>query len=167
MHLSKIILFLCVFPVLLSTTTHKFYVSTTKVEYVPEKQSLQIISKIFIDDIEDVLQERYNPNLSLATANEGEMDEQYLKKYMLDKFHILLDGEEVNLQYIGREYDIDVVKIYLEAKPVKSFKKFEVNNTLLFDLTDEQQNIVHLKCFGERNSFILTSENPNGLLNLE
>ena len=66
MKFFKTTLVLILFPILISSISHKFYVSTTNVEYVPELQTIQIISKIFIEDLEQVLQERYS---SLVVLN--------------------------------------------------------------------------------------------------
>ena len=38
-------------------------------------------------------------------------------------------------------------------------------NKTLFDLTSDQQNILHVKVGDERKSLLLFSENPNGVLN--
>ena len=96
------ILFISV-TVLTSASAHKFYVSTTKVEYKEDIKSVQIITKLFIDDIEDVLQERYDPSISLDTKKETKEAEAFLKKYVLQKLKIEVDGEEIQLDYIGRE----------------------------------------------------------------
>lgn len=163
--MKRTLILLMLAPVFLAATAHKFYVSTTHVEYVPEKQSVQLITKLFIDDIEDVLQERYDKKLSLATKKERPQDETYLKEYVQKKLVVYLDGKEVALTYIGREYDIDMVKVYLEAKPVSPFKTIEIDNQLLFDLTDEQQNITHVKYGDQRKSIVSNVDNPKGMLN--
>ncbi len=163
----RLLLLLVMFPLITAASLHKFYVTTTKIEYVSEKKSLQIISKIFIDDIEDVLQLRYDPNVSLATKKERKVDSEYLKKYVLQKFNVRLDGKEIVLNYIGREYENDMVKVYLEAIPVADFEEIEVENKILLDLTSEQQNIIHIKHHDIRRSLVLNTENPNGLLNFE
>ncbi|MCB0457472.1 MAG: DUF6702 family protein [Flavobacteriaceae bacterium] len=164
MNFSKIILLLII-PILTAANVHKFYVSTTKVEYVQEKQSLQIITKLFIDDIEDVLQERYNTSLGLATQKEAKEAEAFLKKYALQKFKIWVDGKEASITYVGREYEVDVVKIYLESEDISEFKNIEIENKMLFEISPEQQNIIHVKNKDSKKSLILDKENPKGLLN--
>lgn len=164
--MRKNVLLLLLLPLLLSAGLHKFYVSTTTMEYKPEKKSLQIITKIFIDDLEDVLQARYDKNVSLATAKERPQDETYLKEYINKKLKIWLDDQEVELKYIGRKYEVDLVKVFLEVTPVEAFETLKMENTLLFDLTDEQQNIIHLKIGKKRKSMITNPDNPVGMLNL-
>ncbi|OAB76234.1 hypothetical protein ULVI_13970 [Cochleicola gelatinilyticus] len=165
MKFVRIAFVLLLFPLLTASSAHKFYVSITKIEYVEEKESLQIITQIFIDDVEDVLQKRYDPNVSLATKKEREADIELLTKYILQKLKIKVNGELVELKYIGKEYDIDIVKSYFEIKGVKNIKNIEIDNTVLMDLFEEQQNIIHLKTASKRRSLILDKENPKGLLN--
>jgi hypothetical protein len=165
MKFLKIAFLLILIPLLTAATAHKFYVSITNVEYVEEKQSLQIISKIFIEDIETVLQKRYDPDVHLASKKETEKDLALLKKYVLQKIKIKVNGKPVKLKYIGKKYEIDLVRIYLEVEDVKSLNSIEIENNVLHDLYDEQQNIIHLKTPSLRRSLVLEKENPKGLLN--
>lgn len=165
MKFPRILLLFFVIPLLTSAMAHKFYVSTTKIEYVKDKQSLQIISKIFLDDLEDVLQERYDKNLSYGTKKESEREEEFLKEYLLKKFEISLNGKRVEYDYIGREYEIDMIKIYLEVTGVSEVRSIEVSNSMLMEMFEEQQNIIHYKAGDLRRSLILEKENPKGMLN--
>lgn len=147
-----------------ATPAHKFYVSITKIEYVKEKSSLQIITKIFIDDIEDALQQRFDPSISLDTKKETEAADEDLKKYILQKINIKVNGKPVQLNYIGKEYDTDMVVAYIEVKNVKDIKTIEIENKVLMDLFPEQQNIIHLKTPKNRRSLILDKDEPKGKL---
>ena len=150
-----------------SAPAHKFYVSTTNMEYVPKKESIQIITKIFIDDIENVLKERYDPSISIATTKETEKDIEFLKKYILQKLNVNVNGKPAKLNYIGREYDIDIVNVYIEITGVKELHSIEVENEVLMDLFKEQQNIIHIKTPETRRSFILDKDNPKDMLNFD
>jgi hypothetical protein len=88
MKFFKTTLVLILFPILISSISHKFYVSTTNVEYVLETQTIQIISKIFVEDLEKVLQERYSPLIVLDPKKETKTDVNYLKKYVNQKLFI-------------------------------------------------------------------------------
>ena len=83
MKFKKRTIILLLFPLLISSTAHKFYVSTTTVEFVKEKEVIQIITKIFTEDIEQALQARYSPTVSLDSKKETETDVVLLKKYLL------------------------------------------------------------------------------------
>ena len=163
----KIIFFLLCFPLLICSTSHKFYVSTTNIEYVKEKESVQIITKIFTEDLEQALQARYSESISLDSKKEGEIDVNYLKKYLQQKIKMVINGKPVTLIYIGKEYDIDIVKIYYEIENISEFKTLEIENNVLFDMFPEQQNIIHLTTTTNKRSFILDKPNPKGVLNFQ
>ena len=52
MKFPKYLIVLLVLPFFAFTAMHKYYISVTQVNYIQEKQSLQITSRIFIDDFE-------------------------------------------------------------------------------------------------------------------
>ncbi len=165
MKFLKISFLILLFPIMTASTAHKFYVSTTKIEYVKERQVLQIISKIFIDDIEAVLQQRYDPTIELATTKETEQDVETLIEYVMKKIAIEVNNIPVTINYIGREYKMDIVNIYMEVEGISELKKLEVTNKLLIEVFEEQQNIIHFKSKKNRKSLILDKDNPTGMLN--
>ncbi len=72
---------------------HEFYLSVTEIEYNNEKQSLQIITRVFIDDFEDVLNERYGAGLQLSEeAEEGAVAEN-ISKYLKQKLRLQVNGK--------------------------------------------------------------------------
>jgi uncharacterized protein YuzE len=167
MKYLKIACFLFILPLFAGSVNHKFYVSITKIEYVSESGSLQIITQIFIDDIEKTLENRYNTTVSLGTPKETTTDTALLKEYILQKLKIQINGKPVKLQYIGREYDTDMVKAYIEVEGIARLNTLEIENKILMDEYDEQQNIIHFKTKKTRRSLILDTDNPKGMLNFE
>ncbi|MCF1190730.1 peptidase E [Mangrovimonas sp. AS39] len=163
----KYLLILFVVPLMAFSSLHKYYVSITQVEYVPEKKSLQLISRIFIDDLEDVLQARYDENLVMAYKNEDKQVDLYVEKYIRSKFGIKINGQEVSLNYIGKEYEDDIAIVYLEVENVKKISSIEITNSVLYDLYEEQQNIIRTKINSKNKSFILTRENDKAMLNYD
>lgn len=165
MNFLKTSLLLALFLLFTSSTPHKFYVSTTNIEYVKEKQALQVITKIFVEDLEQVLQERYSSSIVLDPKKETKADIDYLKKYVSQKLTIIINEQPIELNYIGKEYDIDIVNMYFEAENISEIKSIEIENKILFDKFPEQQNIIHLITPDSKKNMILDKDHPNGLLN--
>ncbi|WP_108802342.1 DUF6702 family protein [Aquimarina sp. Aq107] len=164
--MKKLLIILSVFLVSLSSFTvlHKFYVSVTQIEYIEEQKSLQIISRIFIDDIEEVLKKRYDETIELVSDKQEEKVDQYLTTYLKQKLSITVNGEEVFFDFIGKEYDNDLVLCYLEVKNIESLRTIVVSNQVLMDFFDDQQNIIHVKKQKKRKSLILEKEKDQGML---
>ncbi|MDX1782680.1 MAG: DUF6702 family protein [Aequorivita vladivostokensis] len=167
MKYFRISLLLLIFPLISATSAHKFYVSITKIEYVKEKKSLQIITKIFTDDIEDALQQRYDPSISLDTKKETEAADEYLQKYILQKLNIKVNGKPVQLNFIGKEYDVDMLVAYIEVTNVPNLKSIEIENKVLMEMFPEQQNIIHLKTTNSRKSLMLDKDESSGKLKFD
>ncbi|WP_313111375.1 DUF6702 family protein [Aequorivita sediminis] len=165
MKYFKILILLIAFPLMSGVPVHKFYVSITKIEYAKQKNSLQIIAKIFTDDLEDALQQRYNSSILLGGKNESPKVDELLKKYLFQKINIKVNGKPVKLEYIGKEYDVDMVVSYIEVKDIKEIKTIEIENKVLTETFSDQQNIIHLKTPKSRRSLILDRDEPSGLLN--
>jgi hypothetical protein len=162
----KIIIFcLLIFPFFAGFVAHKFYVSTTKVEYVKERKSIQIISKIFVEDLEQVLQERYSSRVQLDPKKETDLDQSYLLNYISQKLKFKINEKEAQLIYIGKEYDIDILNLYFEIEDVDSLESIRIENKILIDLFPEQQNIIHFSNEKNKRNLILDKNHPTGLLN--
>lgn len=158
-------IFLLVLPLFAFTNMHKFYVSVTQVEYVKEKQSLQIITRIFVDDLEALLRQRYDENITLEDSEDETQIDFYIEKYLKEKIQIHINDKQEDFVFLGKEYEEDIVYCYLEITNVKDIKSFEITNQVFFDLFEEQQNIIKAKINSKNKSFMLTSHNESRVLN--
>ena len=160
----RILFLLLLFSLSSFKTDHKFYVSVTEIEYNQKAESLQIISRVFIDDLEKLLQKRYDASIILSEKNDNEKVTDHLKKYIGQKMKIQLDGKPYKLNYIGKEYENDLALIYIEIPNVPEFKNIRIKNAILTDMFSEQKNLVHVEYKGETKSLILTSGKDEDLI---
>ncbi len=150
------------------SSAHKYYVSVTNIAYSKDDSAFQVTSRVFIDDLDKLLKERYDIEAKLATPKESKLADEYIEKYFRTKFAIELDGKPVQYNFLGKRYDNDMVICYLEIPNVKlsEIKSMTIQNEVLMDLFDDQQNIVHVKWNGNKKSFMLIRQNNKGMLNL-
>ena len=155
-------------PLLAFSTLHKFYVSVTNVSYSEKDKAIQITSRIFIDDFEKVLKERYGLNAELATQNESEEADAHIEKYLRVKFLVEINGENASYTFVGKKYDADVMICYIEVPNIDlaNTSSIQIESEILTDLFDGQQNIVHFKIDGKNKSFVLLKSDTKGMLNL-
>jgi hypothetical protein len=157
-------LFLIIFPLLSFTGIHKYYVSVTQIDYREDKRSVQITSRIFIDDLEKLLRERYDEGITLSSKDEPKTADLYIARYLKEKLKIRINNETSQLVFIGKEYDADIVRCYLEIEDVKHIETFEVSNKVLFDVFEDQQNIVKTKINAKQKSFIFYPQKDSAVL---
>lgn len=164
MRFFKSFLFVVIVPLLAFTGIHKYYISVTQIDYIADKQSVQITSRIFIDDFEKLLRDRYDDSITLGDENEPKTVDLYVERYLKEKLKIKINNEVSNLVFVGKAYDADIVKCYLEIENVAEINIFEVSNKVLFDVFDDQQNIVKTKINSKQKSFILFPQKDSVVL---
>ncbi len=163
MKFKKIIVILLVLP-LFAFTMHKYYVSLCEIEFIKEKQSLQIILGLNIEDLEFTLNKNSKKKLNLASNIEVENIDVYYKKYLNEHLQISVNGINQSYKYIGKEYDGDIMRFYMEIIDIKELKSIEVfNNILTADFSD-QKNIIKIKVKDFNKTFYLTKSNYKSLL---
>ena len=162
--IKKILLVLFILP-LFAFTLHKYYISLTKIDYVKENKTVQITMRFFIDDIEKTLNNRFQKSFELATKNELKKTDNYIALYINQKFHIKINDQEQSYDYLGKEYENDVVYFYLEIVDIKNISTIEVQNKMLFEEFEEQQNFIKLNINNQHKTFILIKDNDKDLLN--
>lgn len=167
-HFVRITGLLVLLSLLAFMTAHKFYVSVTQIEYSGQEEAMQITSRIFIDDMELLLKERYGIVAGLATPEEAGAVDSYLEKYLRDKFVLRINGQETEVTFLGKRFDNDILVCYMEVPevPLATLSSLEVQNDLLTELFEDQKNIVHVRIGDQKRSFVLFRENNKGMLNL-
>ncbi|WP_405604267.1 DUF6702 family protein [Polaribacter sp. Asnod1-A03] len=163
MKFKKTYLILLIIP-LLSFSLHKYYLSLTQIEYRSELKSIQITVNVFMDDIEEALNKDNNIDLQLTTKKELKNNDIYFKNYLEEKLHFKVNNISKSFNYIGKEYDADMVFFYLEIEYIESLKTIEVENNILTSHFPKQQNLIKSKVGKKHKSILLTAKNDKGLL---
>jgi len=131
---------------------HPFHVSNTEVSLNAKSKSLEITCRIFTDDFENVLTNRFKSKMDLyAKSQEKEMN-AFVKSYLEANLKFVIDGKAVKYNYLGFENDHEATNVYLEIGNSTSFKMLSVTNSILYDLFDDQMNILHVEKNGNRKS---------------
>ncbi len=66
----------------------------------------------------------------------------YFEKYLRDKLQFTIDGTQKKFNYIGKEYENDLVYFYLEIENINQVKTIKINNKILIKHFPEQQNLI-------------------------
>ncbi len=160
------ILLLCFFALSsFKAELHKTYLSVTEIEYSKDEQSLQIITRVFIDDFERVLNQRYQKDISLSYKEDLNKHKDLMQQYLNEKLHISVDGKDVKLHLLGSKFDADQIEMFIEADKVNDFSKITVENLILTDMFDSQKNIVNIKKNSEVKSMLLMKSDGQKSIN--
>ena len=159
----KVALIFVLFLSLTSMTVHKFYVSVNQIDFVPKKKALEITSRIFIDDLDLALEKKFKKKVYLATSREISDSKELLQKYFDEKFSIKVNGQQKQINFLGKEVEENVLICYFNVKDISKVASLEIKNTVLMELY-EQQHIFHTTILGQKQSVLLTNGNTVGVL---
>ena len=122
---------------------HKYYFSLTEIKANTFSKTLSVSSKLFIDDLESALQKTNNIKFDLSKSTNNKAVQNAVFNYINNHFQIYLDGKMVPLNLVGFETENEVVWIYLESKLIhKEFKNTKIINSILYDFSADQTNLV-------------------------
>lgn len=168
MKLLKRFFLLLFIPIVFSSFTfHDYYFSLTEIEFVEDQKSVQIITKIFTDDIEKLLQERYDDTIVLDAGNDESNIDLFIIKYLSEKIKIKINDRDYNFKFIGKEYDEFSVYCYMEIDDVDKIEQIKVTNAVLQDQFEKQENLVKVSAYGQNKSINLIINNPTGVFKFD
>lgn len=162
---KRFLFFLILFSLAVSAfDIHKFYVSVTQINFAQDKKTVQITSRIFIDDLNNALEKKHKKKFYIGSIKETDEEIQLLKNYLNENFSIKVNSKLKPTVYLDKELEDDVIIVYQVIRDVSKINSLEIKNTLLFDLLPEQQHIIHTQVLTKKQSALLTFDNPAELL---
>ena len=155
-----ILFFITLFPLAsLQPIDHKFYLSVTQMEFDSDKNRITAISRVFVDDLEETLRQRYDVQLALGTDREDAMASFYISRYLEQKLIVEMNNEPLEFTFAGFTYQNDQIILLSEFNLVpRDDYEIKVTNTLITDAYSEQQNLVHFRMNQKKQSEVLTKE---------
>ena len=101
--------------------------------------------------------------LKLA-QNHIKYQDDLIKKYILENVSIKVNNKLQTINYLSKEMEGNVVICYFNIKNISKIKTFEIQNTALLELNEEQQNIMQLNIFNKKENILFTINNVKALL---
>jgi hypothetical protein len=140
---------------------HPIHVSVTEVDFDRKEQSLQIMMRVFIQDLETTLRSTLNnPELDILQPGGGLTTDRLVTDYLNDHFKISLDGKQQKTKYLGHEQEGDAFIFYIEVSNVKTWKTIFVENDIIMSTYSDQSNLVHVYVDDNVKSLRLTTNTP-------
>jgi hypothetical protein len=147
---------------------HPLHVSVTEIEFDEKDKALEIMMRVFIDDLELTLRERLNqPELDILAPGNGQTVDQMVSAYLKDHFRISLDSKPQKIAYLGHEREGEAFIFYIEVSNVKKWKTIQIFNDIITETNEDQSNLVHVTARGNVRSLRLTRNTPSDKLTFD
>lgn len=159
----KLLFFLCLGLVMTSSSLHKFYLSHYTVEY--KKESLQIVAKVFTDDMEKALQTK-EPTLRIDEKQDPKILGPKLNAYYEKHLSFKDRDTELKYRYVGYELENDVIYIYFEVPDLAIDPGYlSIFCDALFEIYPDQVNLFRVDCGTIQETFTLKGDESSIDLN--
>jgi hypothetical protein len=140
---------------------HPLHVSVTEIEFDEKDKALEIMMRVFIDDLELTLRnDLKQPELDILQPNNGMTIDQMVRGYLKDRFKISLDNKVQKVNYLGHEREGDAFIFYIEVSNIKGWKTIQILNSIITETHDDQSNLVHVTVRDKVRSLRLTRDTP-------
>ncbi len=159
--MKKLLFFFSVLFIFFSFTgaKHPYHVGSVEINYNQKSKTFEITGRFFLDDMENGLNTKYGKSLHFNDPKFKSQLNESLKNYASEYFKLKANNKFLNVNYVGYEEDHESVNVYLESEKIEAPKKVEAAVSFLYNLFDDQINIVHIIVNGERKSEKLTYPN--------
>lgn len=119
---------------------HEYHVSICEIS--PNSDGhLRISWRLTTTDLDQGVKEQ-NEGFSIDKY-QSDTEAREVGDYLLDNFSISIDGEEVELSFVGLEFGYHESWCYFESVGVKPQGKVVIKNTCLLNVFPNQQNFVN------------------------
>lgn len=140
---------------------HPLHVSVTEIEHDEKDKRLEVMMRVFIDDLELTLRNNLNKqDLDLLDLKDGLTVDQLMNDYLKNRLKITVDSKPQQITLLGHEREGEAFIFYIEVSNIKKLKTIQVYNSIITETHDDQSNLVHVTVKGTVKSLRLTKDTP-------
>lgn len=140
---------------------HPIHVSVTEIEFDRKDKALEIMMRVFIDDLELALRNSTNnPELDILNPPKATPLDQLMSEYLKQHFRVSLDDKSHQTHYLGHEREGEAFIFFIEVRNVEQWKTITIHNDIIMSAYDDQSNLVHVYVDDQVKSLRLTTRTP-------
>lgn len=138
---------------------HPYHVGSVEFNYNTKSQTFEVTGKFFLDDLENALNKKYGKSIRFNDPKYKAEINKELQDYCENYLKLKINNQFLTFNFVGFEENQESVDIYLESKATAKPAKVETSVSLLYNLFDDQINIIHVIIDGVRKSSKLNYPN--------
>lgn len=126
---------------------HPVHVSVTSIEYIENQNHFSVSFKIFTDDLETILFNKYGVELRIDDDTKPEDQIPYFDRYISDSFHFMVNGKgKMDPRFERKRKNEDSVWLFYSfTGHQKKIETATIHNAIMMDMFDDQMNLLIFK----------------------
>lgn len=136
---------------------HPLYIAVAEIDYNSKDKFATLLCKTFSDDLELALQKQYHKIENFDTPENIKILSSEMEDYVKNHLQLTINGKGVNFVFTNFKKEDNAVSIYFRINNIHDIKRFEVTDTIFYELYDKQIQIVYITVNGNRKSNRITN----------
>lgn len=138
--------------------SHPLHTTLTEVTTDPGTGVLRLTIRVFADDFSMAA----SRHAGARSRTPQRVAADVMSRYVMSRLQLVdAGGRRVALAWVGARYEGEMIWITLRAPPISSLGTVAIANALMFEMFDDQVNIVRL-LFGDRRGSLLFTTRDKG-----
>ena len=139
---------------------HPVHVSLLNVDLDPESGKIEIVFKLFSDDFERIILQKYNVDLDLTSKVDPGEKADAIHKYIYESFELRINGTKIDeWEYVGNQINEEAIWLYYKNVWPGKIEKVSITNEAMMDLYEDQTNLVIVTWRDKQNGYHLDNKN--------
>ena len=139
---------------------HPVHVSVSNVDLFPDQGEVQMSVKIFSDDFENIIKQKYGVQLEITKQVNPGADTSAINRYISESFSLSVNGTEIDkLKYVNTQLNEEAIWLYYEYYHTGKIDSIKIINSVMMDMFVDQINLVIITCRDNQNGYRLNNKN--------
>ena len=144
---------------------HPFHSSIISLKFNDNLRSIEITMRVFANDLEKTLNQINDLNIIIDNDDDVQNVDSLIFNYIDKTIFLSINENECDLSWIGKEFETDIVWLYLEILDIdKKIKKISAENRFLFSPFEDQLNIMNFYIHGKKKTVMTHKDKPVDIL---
>ena len=141
---------------------HPIYISV--IEINSQDNNLEIVFKIFRDDLEDGIKNNLGKNVSIDTQSKLELNNKIIQEYLNAVSSIKVNDEKKEFFFSDFLLENERIKINAKMSNNSSIDIIEIYNEILIDVFPNQKNVIFFNIYNQLNNDVLDKSKKKTVL---
>ena len=132
---------------------HPIYISVIEINSI--ENNLEIVFKIFRDDLEDGIKNNLGKNVSIDTQSKLRLNNKIVQEYLNSVTSIKINNKKKKVFYLDFFLENDRIKINSKIINNSLIDTIEIYNEILIDVFSNQKNVIFFNIYDQFNNDFL------------
>jgi len=153
---------------LFSSWLHPIHVSVTNVDLDPGRGKLELSVKIFADDFQDLILQKYGVQLNITGQEDPGDKISAVNEYIQEALQFVFNGNEAaKLQFVEAKLNEQAIWLFYRYEHPGKIRKVDIVNRVMLEKFDDQTNLMIVTFNEKQNGYRLDNKTTELSFNIK